>query len=183
MAATKTTNAIPLRQRPLDFFYFIYFVLHTFVSVLIDSAGVIPAESRPWFQQVVLKIQIEQNKDPLLRDVPSWLWVFLVVELLFQVPVFIVGAWSLKKNAKKIYPLLLVYGVNASITTLACLAELAWHADLTEDERSNLLLIYLPTFLIPLVMGVDMFFRIGKWIAPSDDNDNQDRTIESKKRL
>ncbi|KAK9365012.1 transmembrane protein 6/97 [Lipomyces kononenkoae] len=161
---------LTLLERPFDAFYFVYFVLHIFITVAIDSAGVIAPDSRPAFQKALLRVQIEENKDPLMANVPVWLYTFIGVEVLFQLPVFIGGAWALYQDYKKAYIALLIYGVNASITTLACIAELAWNEEyeLTGDERQKLIWIYLPTFLIPLILTVDMTARIAKWEPRSD---------------
>ncbi|KAK9358641.1 transmembrane protein 6/97 [Lipomyces starkeyi] len=161
---------VTLLKRPLDTFYFVYFVLHIFITLIIDSAGVIPPDSRPTFQKALLKIQIEENKDPLMANVPVWLYTFIGVEVLFQLPVFIGGAWGLYKDYEKTYIALLIYGVNASITTLACIAELAWNEEfmLSRVERQKLIWIYFPTFLIPLILTVDMAVRIAKWDVSGD---------------
>ncbi|KAK9338957.1 transmembrane protein 6/97 [Lipomyces starkeyi] len=162
---------VTLLKRPLDTFYFVYFVLHIFITLIIDSAGVIPPDSRPTFQKALLKIQIEENKDPLMANVPVWLYTFIGVEVLFQLPVFIGGAWGLyKADFKRTYIALLIYGVNASITTLACIAELAWNEEfmLTRAERQKLIWIYFPTLLIPLILTVDMAVRIAKWDVRGD---------------
>ncbi|KAK9325407.1 transmembrane protein 6/97, partial [Lipomyces orientalis] len=151
-----------LFQRPLDAFYFVYFILHIFITVAIDSAGILPPDSRPSFQKALLKIQIEENKDPLMANVPVWLYTFIGLEVFFQLPMFIGGAWGLYKDYRKTYIVLLVYGVNATITTLACIAELAWNEEftLTQAERQKLIWIYFPTFLIPVLLAVDMATRI-----------------------
>ncbi|KAK9235639.1 transmembrane protein 6/97 [Lipomyces kononenkoae] len=171
-------SRVTLLERPLDAFYFVYGVLHIFITVAIDSAGVIEHDSRPGFQKALLKVQIEENKDPLMANVPVWLYTFIGVELLFQLPVFIGGAWALHRDYKKAYIALLIYGVNASITTLACIAELAWNQEfeLTGGERQKLIWIYFPTFLIPLILTVDMAARIAKW----DPHGNAKRTVNKK---
>ncbi|KAK9450376.1 transmembrane protein 6/97 [Limtongia smithiae] len=161
----------PLTQRPLDFFYFVYFILHIFVTCVVDSAGLLPPSRRAWFQTALLQVQIEQNKDPLMANPPVWLRLYLLVELVVQLPIFIFGAIALYKNSRKVYIALLIYGVNASITTLACLGEIVWgypNAPLTFDERASLFWIYLPTFLIPLAMTIDMVDRMVRWTIVDD---------------
>lgn len=46
MAASQATGRVPLKQRPLDAFYFVYFVLHFFVTLFVDGVCVGACPSR-----------------------------------------------------------------------------------------------------------------------------------------
>jgi EXPERA (EXPanded EBP superfamily) len=73
-----------------------------------------------------------------------------------------------------IYGLLALYGASTSTTTLACLAMIidlptttaATFAQkvisVTSEQRVLLLCSYVPFFIIPLCIGVDMAFRLHK---------------------
>ena len=73
-----------------------------------------------------------------------------------------------------IYALLVLYGASTATTTLACIAviihtpttsaaTIAQKAvSLTSRQRVILLVNYIPFFIIPLVIAVDMAFRLQK---------------------
>lgn len=79
---------------------------------------------------------------------------------------------TLSADSKSIYVLLLIYAASTSTTTLACLAViLATPLTTAETLASNIISIttlqrflllssYIPFFLIPLVMTIDMATRI-----------------------
>lgn len=81
-----------------DTFYFLYFLLHIPITVLIDSALAIPKEYQLNIQKSLLEFHIGQNKDFLLANPPSWLTVFGWIELVLQLPFFFIGAAALFKS-------------------------------------------------------------------------------------
>lgn len=79
-------------------------------------------------------------------------------------------------DSKSIYVLLLVYAASTATTTLPCLMAV-WNTPFSSSEtraakvpsvtpaqRRMLLAAYLPFFLIPLLMTVDMSFRVLKLV-------------------
>lgn len=147
----------------MDRFYFWYFVVHIPITVLIDSSLVVPREYLPSVSQKLLEFHISTNKDFLLVDLPLWIRAFGAVEIFFQLPLFVVGAYMLYRNAKAIYPYMMLYGFNASFTTAVCMAHIynegASHG-LLESQTKRLVLVYVPYFAIPFVMMVDYLQRI-----------------------
>ncbi|EIW58479.1 uncharacterized protein TRAVEDRAFT_37388 [Trametes versicolor FP-101664 SS1] len=121
-------------------------------------------------------------------DAYTWFRSFLLVEAFFQVPVFVIGLLGLWKGSRSIYVLLLVYAASTTTTTLPCLsvilstpisatplnmAEVASATaktvalTLTAEQRLLLLSSYIPFFLVPLVMTVDMASRVQSLVAAS----------------
>ena len=86
----------------LDTFYRLYFLIHIPITVLVDSALVIPPAYRLAIQTKVLNFHISENKDFILLLAPSWLKVAGFVELIFQLPVFFIGIYALW-NGKSSY--------------------------------------------------------------------------------
>lgn len=182
--------SLPLTSRKLDLVYFIYFIQHAIVTVLIDSTVVIPREYQLPIQQFLSDFHIESNKDILLLQKPIWLQSYIWLELLFQLPLFIIGPYYLLKGIKiktsnnpfisiltfhfffflllidnkNIYIPMLIYAVEASTTTFACLIEVLFLNQLTLSEKSNLAALYAPILAVGLLMLVDMAVRIGSWI-------------------
>ncbi|BGP55171.1 hypothetical protein JCM8202v2_002768 [Rhodotorula sphaerocarpa] len=102
--------------------------------------------------------------DPLLTNANAplfaWFQSFIILEVLFQVPVFCVGIRGLWKRDASIWPLLALYGASSSTTTLACLATVLTMPGLSPDHLAKLLGSYVPFFLIPLAMAVDYGMRV-----------------------
>ncbi|CAK7902862.1 hypothetical protein CAAN1_07S04742 [[Candida] anglica] len=152
-------------NRKLDWFYFWYFVIHVPITVLIDSCLIVPPSWQFNIQKTLVQFHIATNNDFLLDTLPLWLQVFGFVELVFQLPLFVYGAFKLYNNDITIYPWLVIYGFNASFTTLVCLVYV-----LAEGESHGLLSgqvwglfgLYVPYFIIPLVMLIDSMNRILK---------------------
>ncbi|SGZ17274.1 BQ5605_C020g09109 [Microbotryum silenes-dioicae] len=92
----------------------------------------------------------------------SWFQSFIILEIIFQVPVFVLGIRGLlRKNTTAIHPLLAIYGASSSTTTWACLATVLNEPHLpTLNHRLTLFFTYLPFLLVPLAMTVDYTVRL-----------------------
>ncbi|CDO74847.1 hypothetical protein BN946_scf184280.g7 [Trametes cinnabarina] len=120
----------------------------------------------------------------------TWFKSFLLVEAFFQVPVFILGLRGLWTGSPSIYVLLLVYAASTTTTTLPCLAVIlhtpvsppplatssiaveaakTLNISVTAEQRLLLLSSYIPFFLVPLVMTIDMAYRVQKLVYAARD--------------
>jgi len=183
---TYTTYAsLPLTARPLDFFYFIFFLSHIPSTLLFDPHALFTALR---YLRGPVEWYIEISHDPLVgvlsgalgdsshRAHLSWFKSFLILELLFQLPVFFIGARGLYKGCRTIYPLLALYASSTATTTLACVFHILQTPkttpetlaqnlpSITPDQRLMLLSSYIPYFLIPFIMAVDMGIRTYKLV-------------------
>ncbi|GJE90316.1 DUF2781 domain-containing protein [Phanerochaete sordida] len=175
----------PLTERPLDLIYFCFFVIHIPATLLIDVQALYPAWLVPRFISVLPELYVGFSRDPLIGGVMgllgssenyNWFKTFLVLELCFQLPVFVIAARGLLNNSKSIYLLMLIYAASTATTTLPCLAVIiqtpttsaetlaANIVSITTTERLMLLSSYLPFFLLPLGMTVDMAQRLTRLI-------------------
>lgn len=149
----------------LDRVYWWYFVAHVPITVLIDSTIVIPKDYQLAVQKWILNFHLAANKDFLLEVLPLWLRVFGLFELVVQLPMFVIGAYKLQRHDPSVWPLLIVYGFNASFTTLVCLVY-AWYEGpaygLSDPDIYKLIAVYLPYFVLPLIMLVDGYSRVVK---------------------
>lgn len=149
-----------------DKFYFGYFLLHIPITILIDSCIVIPEAYRTGIQDTIVKFHILSNKDFLVSSPPAWLQIAVIFELIFQLPIFVIGCYTVYFHILENYIWLALYGLNASLTTLFCLYEIYVYGNdvegfvLTVGDKLGLMGVYLPTFLIPLVMLIDFSFRV-----------------------
>ncbi|KAL1747420.1 transmembrane protein 6/97 [Schizophyllum fasciatum] len=179
--------AAPLTSRRWDLLYVIYFLTHVPPTLLLDLQSIYPKEHVPAFMSGLLRTYFDFLHDPLVGRAAGfygekateemlWLRTFMTLEAVFQLPVFFIGAYCLIKSActTSLYPLLLIYGASTATTTLPCLVYLYATPDsdewtqasnvpsITPNERLILLSSYAPYCLIPLVMAVDMAFRLGR---------------------
>lgn len=131
------------------------------------SRSVVPSSS---LRYPVLKLFVRHDQS------------FIILEILLQVPVFVVGMRGLWKSASRlpapsslparssrshrladtptIYPLLLLYSSSSATTTLACLATVLSLPSIPPAHMTKLLASYTPFFLVPAVMAVDMLGRL-----------------------
>ncbi|KAI0642316.1 transmembrane protein 6/97 [Trametes meyenii] len=181
---------VPLSERPRDLVYFLFFAIHIPATFLIDLQALYPKQWVPIMVSGLPKFYVDMSNDPLIGSAMgyfgreqleafTWFRSFLMVEAFFQVPVFFVGLRGLWEGSTSIYILLLIYAASTTTTTLPCLTTilatpvsptpLAASISLTAEQRLLLLSSYIPFFLVPLVMTLDMAFRLQKLLSSSGD--------------
>ncbi|KAI0918070.1 hypothetical protein AcW1_007047 [Taiwanofungus camphoratus] len=181
---------VKLTSRPLDLVYFTFFMIHLPATLLVDLQAIYPTSMVPAMISKIPELYIAMSSDPLIGgamgyfgQLDSYVWfkTFLMLEAFFQIPVFIFGMRGLWKDSRSIYVLLLIYAASTSTTTLPCLAVIlttpltssqtvtAELVSITSEQRLLLLSSYIPFFLIPLVMAVDMATRVSKLVKAGSD--------------
>ncbi|KAI5123502.1 hypothetical protein M0805_006662 [Coniferiporia weirii] len=168
----------PLSARPLDLLYFAFFLTHIPATLLLDLQALYPRALVPAPLARLPELYLHLVPDPLIAGArdggPAWVWfrTFLVLEAVFQLPVFCIGLRALWRdtNTRTLHVLLLIYAASTSTTVLPCLTTLlapsASGAGLTPPQRALLLAAYVPFLLVPLIMGGDMALRL---VAPAPD--------------
>lgn len=141
-------------------FYYYYFLLHIPITVCIDSSVVLPIEWYPKALQQLINWHVASNNDFLLADKPLWLVVFVVVELLVQLPLFVYFSVQLPRLQKakeevatgihgddkaskvnlhelrtRVTWWLKLYGVNASFTTLVCMLAIFFNGHMVANVQ------------------------------------------------
>ncbi|KAI9509071.1 transmembrane protein 6/97 [Russula earlei] len=177
----------PLSSRPLDLLYFIFFLVHIPATLLVDCQAIWPELIVPTPLRAVPRWYVSVSGDPLIAGAMgisvgnaselAWFKSFMYLEALFQLPVFVLGARGLWKDSPKIYALLVLYGASTCTTTLACIAQIintpvtsaatvAQKAvSITPQQRVMLLFSYVPFFIVPLFLAIDMALRLQKWAS------------------
>ncbi|KAH6916062.1 hypothetical protein BKA70DRAFT_1092793 [Coprinopsis sp. MPI-PUGE-AT-0042] len=191
-ATTAQATRSSLFSRPADLVYFIFFLTHIPATLLLDLQAVYPEWLVPKDSPLrsLAAYYVSMTNDPVIGGVAglfgpefrhSLLWIisFMHVELLVQLPTFFYGAYYLYHNRKQhiLYPLLTFYGASTATTTLPCVLLLLTTPStgssvakilgptLTDSQRMTLIASYVPYFLIPLWMAVDMAFRSSSLIS------------------
>lgn len=98
-----TMHQVPFANREIskmgrDTFYAVYFLLHIPIALLIDCAVVIPPAFRLPLQHTLLTFHATANKDFLVLLAPLWLKAAVFIEIVFQLPLFVFGAYWLLKG-------------------------------------------------------------------------------------
>ncbi|KAF8817441.1 hypothetical protein BYT27DRAFT_7227145 [Phlegmacium glaucopus] len=174
--------SLPLTARPLDLLYYLFFASHIPATLIIDLQALYKA---PSYLRVPIEFYIGMSRDPLIGVVSgafgdsshlTWFKSFLFLELFFQLPVFFLGLRGLYKGSWTIYPLLALYAASTATTTLPCVFQILQTPEttpetlaqnlpsITASQRLLLLSSYIPFFLIPLIMAVDMGMRVHKLV-------------------
>ncbi|KAJ3799849.1 transmembrane protein 6/97 [Lentinula aff. detonsa] len=170
---------VPLTSRPLDFVYFCFFLNHIPASILLDFQKFYPAAYVPSSIVGIRQWWIDISADPLVAAAARgdnllhgelvWFGCFAWLELLFQFPVFILGMRGLWNGSRSIYVLMLAYGASTATTVLPCIVYfLQEHPNMTPAHRLMLLSSYVPFLLVPLMMTVDMGFRVYNIVASAE---------------
>ncbi|KAI0003717.1 transmembrane protein 6/97 [Russula compacta] len=176
----------PLTCRPMDLFYFIFFLVHIPSTLLIDCQAIWPKQLVPKLLQAFPLWYVNMSGDPLVGGAMgilgneselAWFKSFLYLEALFQLPVFVLGARGLWRDSPGIYGLLALYGASTCTTTLACIAAIVNTpttsavtiaqnvVSITPDQRFLLLSSYVPFFITPLCIAIDMALRLRKLVS------------------
>ncbi|GAA6001140.1 Ema19p [Rhodotorula paludigena] len=152
-----------LSQRARDWVYLTFLAVHIPATLLVDVQALFCAEyfSPAWLREIFI---FAAKEDPLLTNATAplfaWFQSFIILEVLFQLPVFFLGVRGLWKRQSTIYPLLALYGASSSTTTFACIATVLTTPGLTQPQLTKLLVSYVPFMLVPLAMAVDYGARM-----------------------
>jgi len=173
----------PLSSRPIDLAYFLFFVIHIPATLLIDCQAIWPKQLVPKALQLLPPWYVGMSGDPLIGGAMeilsngselAWFKSFIYLEALFQLPVFVIGAYGLWRDSRGIYGLLVLYGASTCTTTFACIAAILDTpttsavtiaqkiVSITPEQRAMLLFSYVPFCIIPLFLAVDMALRLQK---------------------
>ena len=152
----------------LNQFLFVYYLLHIPITLLIDSSVIIPTKYHTALTTNLLQFHISQNNDILLLHPQTWFKSFIAFECILQLPLFF---YFVKKHVQsnldvRYYLWSVVYGFNASFTTLVCMVHILIDGQtqfgLNQLSALKLCGIYLPYLIIPLVILGNAFDNIVK---------------------
>jgi len=162
---------VPLSSRPLDYLYFVFFLIHIPATVLLDSQAICPKFLVPKILRDASEWYIAFSGDSLVNGAfnggPEYNWfrAFLYLETFFQLPIFFLAGRALYAGPPKsqsYYPILLAYSASSCTTTFGCLAVLWTDTGPTQFQMLVLLGSYIPFFLVPFGMAIDMTIRLTK---------------------
>ncbi|XP_063002771.1 sigma intracellular receptor 2 [Elgaria multicarinata webbii] len=152
--------------RVLEWLFAFYFLAHIPITLLLDLQallpGIYPQGLTEW-----LTWYIATFKDPMMADPPAWFKSFIYSEAFLQLPFFPVAAYAFwKGHCQWIRTPAIIYAVHVTTTLLPILAHIMF-GDFAKSkhpgpdtlrERLSLVAIYIPYFLIPLLILFSMLF-------------------------
>ncbi|KAJ2689442.1 Transmembrane protein 97 [Coemansia spiralis] len=158
------SRAFSGRHSKMDIVYFIFFVSHIPITLLIDSQPILPVEWIPKPLLALTSFQTDVLGDPFMivgpraRPDMTWFRSLLACELVLQMPFFFYAAWALWTNCPRRHAPLLIYGVHVATTMLPILSMLyRGNIDRPCSTRAMLAGIYMPYLLIPLAMAYESY--------------------------
>ena len=160
------TNQHSTIMKLIDKVYLWYFIIHIPITIFIDSSIVIPEQYQLSITKSILNFHITTNNDILLAYPQTWFKIFGFVELVFQLPLFFYFIYKLlSPNSLDVnyYLWSMIYGFNAGFTTFVCLIWLIIeyrNFQLLDYQLINLLAIYTPYLLLPLILLIHSFKQI-----------------------
>ncbi|KAJ2492424.1 Transmembrane protein 97 [Coemansia sp. RSA 2050] len=158
------SRAFSGRHSRMDIVYFVYFVSHIPITLLIDAQPLVPAGLVPKALLSLTGFLTDVLGDPFMvvgpraRSDMTWFRSLLASELLLQMPFFFYAAWALWTNCPRRHLPLLVYGVHVATTMIPILGTL-YRGDIDRPcgTRAMLAGIYMPYLLIPLAIAYESY--------------------------
>ena len=154
----------PLAKRPLDLFFFIFFLVHIPTTLLCDAQAIYPS----FLQNETLLSNVEYytflTGDHLMKSaLPNsqnliWFKSIIFMELFLQVPYFcfaLKGLWFDQLGQDLHRVLALAYSSHVMTTVVPLLGEFWFRKQLTLVQRGGLIGVYGIFFVVPLMY----FFR------------------------
>ncbi|RMZ85303.1 hypothetical protein DV738_g112, partial [Chaetothyriales sp. CBS 135597] len=134
----------PPLYRRLDILYFVFFLIHIPVMLLIDLVPFYPSALVPAVSQSIRKFYIETYRDRFFIAPPNWFRVYIGLEGVYHLPVTIWMLRALPNNDPMLPLQLLIFALETSLTTLTCLVEMLSWEGYTSEEVTRLTMLYGP---------------------------------------
>ncbi|CAI7642871.1 unnamed protein product [Penicillium glandicola] len=161
-----TQHIMSICTRKRDSAYLLFFVTHVPIILLIDTVPLQPTILQTNLSHQLRQFYITTYRDKFFEDPPTWFTVFIWMELLYHLPLSIWAARGLLKDHPLVPVHLLVFGVQAFITTLTSLVVVWSWTDRSVGEKQQLTMLYAPYMALGAYMALDMIFRLRDKLMP-----------------
>ncbi|KAJ5466664.1 hypothetical protein N7539_009393 [Penicillium diatomitis] len=173
--------ALPSRKRDLAYLFF--FASHIPIIFLVDTVPLQPAWFRSNLSATIREYYIATYRDKFFEEpAPVWFNAFIWMELLYHVPASVWAVWGLMRDQRANHldlfgpsvltdhPLipvhLLVFGVQAFVTSLTCLVDVWSWTDRSMEEKQQITYLYGPYVALGALMALDMVLRLRAQLMP-----------------
>ncbi|KAJ4987863.1 hypothetical protein SVAN01_06593 [Stagonosporopsis vannaccii] len=153
--------------RKRDLIYLVFFITHLPVMLAFDLTSYYPTNIKPLWMGEVRTWYVATYGDRFFYNPPAWFGVLTFLELVFHLPLTLWAIPALVRDDPRIPLALLVFGMETSITTLVCLAEMWSWEELTSEQSglSGLGGMYGGYLALGIFMTLDCYVRLDQWIA------------------
>ncbi|KAJ5584020.1 uncharacterized protein N7459_003820 [Penicillium hispanicum] len=156
---------MPARKR--DWAYLFFFASHIPIIFLVDTVPLQPT----WFvSDLSLRLRefyVATYHDKFFEGpAPVWFSAFIWMELLYHVPASLWAVWGLLRDHPLVPVHLLVFGVQAFVTSLTCLVEVWSWPDRSVPEKQQITSLYGPYVALGALMALDMVARLRSQLLP-----------------
>ncbi|XP_059149607.1 sigma intracellular receptor 2-like [Physella acuta] len=180
--------------RILDILFFVYFLTHIPIALLVDFQALIPSQFFPQQLVALREWYCREYRDPMMMAPPIWYQSLIFCEL-FQFFFFFVASYGFFKGAKQCKWLrwpCVVYGSHVVTTLIPIIAHVLFY-DFSKEkfagprnmkERLTLLSFYSPYFFIPILLLLDTLFSSVYQTTPQQQHktQQQQKTQQAQKK-
>ncbi|KAJ6127573.1 hypothetical protein N7523_003185 [Penicillium sp. IBT 18751x] len=156
---------LPTRKR--DCAYLIFFATHIPIIFLIDAVPLLPPSMVTSLSHTLRDFYITTYRDKFFSEPPTWFTAFIWMELLYHVPLSLWAVWGLLRDHPLVPVQLLIFGVQAFVTSLTCLVEVWNWPDRSVAEKQQITSLYGPYVALGAYMALDMVFRLRSSLSKS----------------
>ncbi|KAF2113436.1 transmembrane protein 6/97 [Lophiotrema nucula] len=161
--------ATSIFSRKRDLVYLMFFITHIPVMLAFDLTGYYPISiQRPWMTDLRTWYFAKYGDRFFAGPAPPpWFTLFMLLEFVFHLPVALWAIPALLRNDPRIPLALLVFGLETSITTLVCVAEMLSWDELTPAQKGlgGLGGTYGGYLALSLFMSVDCYARLDRILS------------------
>ncbi|KAJ5443473.1 uncharacterized protein N7458_007345 [Penicillium daleae] len=138
----------PLTTRKRDLAYLLFFTTHLPIIFLVDTVPLQPAWLRTDLSAQLREYYVATYRDKFFEDpAPVWFSAFVWMELVYHVPASLWAVWGLIRVH------LLIFGIQAFVTSLTCLIDVWSWPDRTTAEKQQITYLYGPYVALEIEVG------------------------------
>ncbi|PVH93623.1 integral membrane protein-like protein [Periconia macrospinosa] len=153
--------------RKRDLVYLVFFVVHVPVMLCFDLTHYYPTSLKPTFMTSLREWYIATYNDRFFYNPPPWFALLTLLELTYHLPLTLWAIPALLRNDARIPLALLVFGLETSVSTLVCMAEMWSWEELSAAQRGvgGLGGMYGGYAAVGVFMVVDCYLRLDRILA------------------
>ncbi|KAJ5220717.1 uncharacterized protein N7469_009604 [Penicillium citrinum] len=137
-----------------DIAYLIFFASHLPIIYLVDTVPLQPQWIQTSLSSQLRTFYVSTYRDKFFEPpTPAWFNAFIWMELIYH-------------NTPLVPVHILIFGIQAFVTSLTCLVEVwAWE-DRSSSEKWNITSLYGPYVALGAYMAIDMMIRLKSQLMP-----------------
>ncbi|KAH7382658.1 transmembrane protein 6/97 [Phaeosphaeria sp. MPI-PUGE-AT-0046c] len=159
--------ATSIFQRKRDLMYLVFFIIHVPVMLAFDLSGFYPIQIKPLWMSSLREWYIATYGDRFFYNPPAWFSPLLFLELTYHLPLSLWAIPALLRSDPRVPLALLVFGLETSMSTLVCMAEMLSWDELSSAQKGvqGLGGMYGGYLGLGIFMTLDCYARLYGWIA------------------